>query len=79
MKKYKRHLVQLDKNILYKDRYANDNANIFYANIEHHRFIGYLLNFSSTALYFEPEDHNDLIIVPHAWVKWCVPIKEEKE
>lgn len=75
--KYKRHLIQLDGNILYKDRYTNDKANILYANIEHHRFTGYLVNFSSTALYFEPEDHNGLIIIPHAWVKWCVPIKEE--
>lgn len=79
MKEPKLHLVQLDKNILNKWSYLDDKAKILYANIENHRFMGYLVNFSSSALYFEPEDRNGLIIVPHAWIKWCVPIEKTKE
>lgn len=79
MKKSKLHLVQLDENVLHSFRYADDKAYVLYANIKNHRFIGYLVNTSASALYFEPEDHEGLIIIPHAWVKWCVPIEEEKE
>lgn len=79
MKEPKLHLVQLDEDILYSLRYENDKPQILYANIKHSRFIGYLVNFSATALYFEPKDNEGLIIVPHAWVKWCVPINETKE
>lgn len=77
MKESKLHLVQLDENVLYKDK---NNPLALYANIKNHMFAGYLENISSSALYFEPEDRNGLIIVPHAWVKWCVPVeKEDKE
>ena len=79
MKEPKLHLVQLDEDILNRWRYADDKPHILYANIKHHRFTGYLVNSSAVTLYFEPEDHEGLIIVPHAWVKWCVPISETKE
>lgn len=79
MKKSKRHLVQLDENVLHSWRYADYKPQILFANINNHRFIGYLENISCSALYFEPEDHEGLIIIPHAWVKWCVPIEEERE
>lgn len=75
--KYKLHLVQLDENILNSWRYADDKPHILYANIKNHRFTGYLVNFSGSALYFEPEDREGLIIVPYAWVKWCLPIEVE--
>lgn len=74
---YKLHLVQLDENILNNWRYADNNPHILYANVKNHRFTGYLVNFSGSALYFEPEDREGLIIVPHAWVKWCLPIQKE--
>lgn len=74
---YKLHLIQLDDSILGNWRYAENKPEILYANIKNHRFMGYLVNSSGSALYFEPEDRNGLIIVPHAWVKWCLPIKKE--
>ena len=74
---HKLHLIQLDENILGDWRYAENKPEILYANIKNHRFMGYLVNSSGSALYFEPEDRNGLIIVPHAWVKWCLPIKKE--
>lgn len=77
--KYKLHLVQLDEDILHGYRHSDDKPQILYANIKNHRFKGYLVNFSASTLYFEPEDHEGLIIIPHAWVKWCVPIEEEKK
>ena len=77
MKKSKLHLVRLDENILYRDY---NLPHMLYAKInKNYTFTGYLENISSNALYFETEDRNGLIIVPCAWVKWCVPIKEEKE
>lgn len=75
---YKLHLVQLDENVLNNWRYADDKAHILYSNIKNHRFMGYLVNSSGSALYLEPEDREGLIIVPHAWVKWCLPIKKEE-
>ena len=77
MKEPKLHLVQLDENILYRYKYLDNKSPILYANIKNHIFKGYLVNFSASALYFEPEDRNGLIIVPHAWVKWCVPVEED--
>lgn len=68
------HLVQLDENILNNWRYADNHPQILYANIPNHRFVGHLVNQSGSALYFETKDHNGLIIIPHSWVKWCVPI-----
>lgn len=76
---HKLHLIQLNENILGDWRYTEDKPEILYANIKNHRFKGYLVNFSASTLYFEPEDHEGLIIIPHAWVRWCVPIEEEKE
>lgn len=78
MKEPKLHLVQLDENILHGFRYLDDKPQILYANIKNHRFIGYLVNISASALYFEPKDREGLIIVPHAWVKWCLPIEGEE-
>jgi hypothetical protein len=75
---YKLHLVQLNEDVLNNWRYADDRVNIFYANVKNHRFTGYLVNSSGSALYFEPEDHEGLIIVPYAWVKWCLPIEKEE-
>ena len=77
--KYKLHLVQLDENVLHAWRYADDKPHTLYSNIKNYRFTGYLVNFSGSSLYFEPEDREGLIIVPHSWVKWCLPIEEEKE
>ena len=81
MKKAKLHLVQLDKNVLYDWRHDENKPNILYANIKNQRFMGYLENISCSNLYFRPKEDSDeyesLIIVPHAWVKWCVPINEE--
>ena len=78
------HLVQLKTDILYNYRYAEDKPEILYANIKRqygdYRFKGYLENVSCDGLYFKVEkDKNiqDLIIIPHAWVKWCIPIDEE--
>lgn len=79
LKESKLHLVQLDESILHGWRYADDKPSILYSNIKGHRFKGYLVNISAGALYFEPEDHEGLIIIPHAWVKWCLPIEEDKE
>jgi hypothetical protein len=79
MKEPKLHLVQLDEDIMHSLRYEDDKPQILYANIRHRRFTGYLVNSSAVALYFEPEDREGLIIIPHAWVKWCVPIDETKE
>lgn len=79
MKNPKLHLVQLDENVLYRLRDSVDKPQILYANIKGYRFQGYLVNFSASALYFEPEDRNGLIIVPHAWVRWCVPIEKIEE
>lgn len=79
MKEPKLHLVQLDEYILHSYRYLDSKAQTLYTNIKNHIFKGYLVNFSCSALYFEPEDRNGLIIIPHAWVKWCVPIEETKE
>lgn len=76
-KEDKLHLVQLDERVLGDWKYDEDKARILYANIKNHRFEGYLVNIGGSTLYFEPKDHNGLIIVPHAWVKWCVPIEEE--
>lgn len=78
MKEPKLHLVQLDENILHSYRYLDDKPQILYSNIKNHRFIGYLTNISASALYFEPKDREGLIIVPHAWVKWCLPIEGEE-
>ncbi len=78
LKESKLHLVQLNKDILHSFRYSDDNPQILYANIKNHRFIGYLVNISASALYFEPKDRDGLIIVPYAWVKWCLPIEEDK-
>lgn len=83
MKEPKLHIVRLDKNVLLSGRYSDDKAKVFYRNIDtninNFIFKGYLVNISSTSLYFEPEDHNGLIIVPHAWIKWCVPIDEKND
>jgi hypothetical protein len=79
MKEPKLHLVQLDEYILDTYRYLDYKPKVFYNNIKNHMFKGYLVNFSASTLYFEPEDRNGLIIVPHAWVKWCVPIEETKD
>ena len=76
--KYKLHLVQLDEDVLNNWRYMDNKPSILYANIKNHRFMGYLVNSSGSALYFEPEDREGLIIVPHAWVKWCLPIKKDE-
>lgn len=77
MKEPKLHLVQLKENILYSYRDSDDKPQILYANIKNHRFVGYLVNVSADALYFEPEDHEGLIIIPHAWIKWCIPIEKK--
>lgn len=77
MKEPKLHLVQLDENILY--RHSDNKPQILYANIKNHRFKGYLVNIGGSTLYFEPEDREGLIIIPHSWVKWCLPIEEIKE
>ena len=81
MKKAKLHLVQLDKNVLYNWRYEENKHEILYANIKNYRFMSYLENISCSNLYFRPkedsEEYESLMIVPHAWVKWCVPINEE--
>lgn len=74
MKEPKLHLVQLDKNIIYSSRYEDYKPRVFYANIDNYIFRGYLVNFGADTLYFEPEDREGLIIVPHAWVKWCTPV-----
>ena len=78
MKESKLHLVQLDENVLNNWRYIDNKPNILYANIKNHRFMGYLENISGSALYFEPKDRNGLIIVPHSWVKWCIPVEFEE-
>lgn len=70
----KLHLVQIDRGVIYNYKYLDDRPNLFDNNIKNHSFKGYLVNTSATALYLEPEDHNGLIIVPHSWVKWCIPI-----
>lgn len=79
MREPKLHLVQLDENVLHDWRYADHKAHVLYANIKNHRFEGYLVNQGGATLYFEPKDKEGLIIVPHSWVKWCVPIEEIKE
>lgn len=70
----KLHIVHIDRGIIHSYKYIDDSPQIFNNNIKHYIFKGYLVNMSSTALYFEPEDHNGLIIVPHSWIKWCIPI-----
>ena len=75
----KEHIVQLDENVLNSYRYLDDKPQIFYANCKNHRFTGYLVNTTGSALYFEPKDPDGLIIVPHAWIRWCLPIGEAKE
>ena len=77
--KYKLHLVQLDENILDNWRYSENKPHILYANIKNHRFEGYLVNFGSSTLYFEPKDREGLIIIPHSWVKWCIPIEDKED
>lgn len=77
MKEPKLHIVQLDAEVLYRGRYEDDRPHTFYDNVIDNRFEGYLVNTSATALYFEPKDKNGLIIVPHSWVKWCIPIDED--
>lgn len=77
MREPKLHFVQLKEDILHSYRDLDDRPQILYANIKNRRFIGYLVNFSADALYFEPEDCEGLIIIPHAWIKWCVPIGEK--
>ena len=75
MKESKLHLVQLDEDVLNNWRYADSKPHILYGNIKNHRFMGYLENISDTKLYFKPKDHDGLVIVPHSWVKLCVPIE----
>ena len=75
----KLHLVQLDEDILNNWRYADNHPNILYANIKNHRFMGYLENIACSNLYFKPKHSDGLIIVPHSWVKWCVPVEDEEE
>lgn len=81
-RKLKLHLVQLNDGILNDWRYADNKPEILYANIKNHRFEGYLENISCSALYFKPKDSDgsdSLIIIPHSWVKWCVPVEESEE
>lgn len=75
----KLHLVHIDRGIIHSSKYIDDSPQIFNANIKHYIFKGYLVNTSATALYFEPEDRNGLIVIPHSWVKWCVPIDTDKK
>lgn len=77
MKEPKLHLVQLNSDVIYNFAQSDYRPQILYSNIKHHRFMGYLVNKTGTALYFEPEDHEGLIIIPHSWIKWCTPIEKE--
>lgn len=74
MKEPKLHLVRLDENIRWKSSDLDNKSSILIRNLKGMIFEGYLVNFSATSLYFEPKDREGLIIVPHSWVKWCVPI-----
>lgn len=69
----------MDKDIIYSSTYEEYKPRVFYANINNYMFRGYLVNISASALYFEPEDREGLIVVPHTWVKWCLPIEEAEE
>lgn len=42
-------------------------------------FYGKLVNNSGSNFYFELKDSNDLVIVPHNWIKWMAPSKLLKE
>ena len=39
-------------------------------------FCGILVNVSATHLYFEIGEDRKLVIVPHKWVEWMAPVKE---
>ena len=78
MKEPKLHLVMLNIDVLSTKMYEYDKPMAFFGNVTNNMFTGYLVNNSSTTLYFEPEDHEGLILIPHAWVKWCIPINKKE-
>lgn len=77
--KYKLHLVKLDESVINNWRHEENKPAILYAHVKNHIFAGYLENISGASLYFASEDNEGLIIVPSAWVKWCIPIDKKEE
>lgn len=41
-------------------------------------FVGKIVNETYTNLYFELKNTNELIIIPHKYIEWLVPEKDEK-
>ncbi len=42
-------------------------------------FVGEIVNETSTNLYFELKNTNELVIIPHKYIEWLAPEKDEKK
>ena len=69
------YVVRLDECTIERDELGY----LFKHTIINRAFCGHLVNISASALYFEIGENKDVVIIPHAWVKWMAPVDKEKE
>ena len=67
-----KYLVRLNNNQIDRD----DLGYMFRRTICNKLFCGVLVNISSSHLYFEIGEDKKLVIIPHRWVEWMAPVKE---
>ena len=69
------YIVRLDEHHIEREELGH----LFKRTIIKTAFCGRLVNISASTLYFEIGENNDVIIIPHTWVKWMAPVDKEKE
>ena len=74
-----KYIVRIDENKIHQD----DLDYLFMKTTCSRVFYGHLVNRSGSHFYFEIGPENDLVIIPHSWIKWMAParkdFKEEKK
>ena len=72
VKKEIKYIVRLNNNQIDRD----DLGYMLNRTICTKLFCGVLVNISGSHLYFEVEEDKKLIIIPHRWVEWMAPARE---
>ena len=69
------YIVKIDKDKLD----TSELGYMFYKTTCANLFCGRLVNQNNGNFYFELNNSEDLVIIPHSWIKWMAPSKILKE
>ena len=67
-----KYMIRLNDNQIDRD----DLGYMFRRTACSNLFCGILVNISGTHLYLEVGEDKKLVIIPHRWVEWMAPVKE---